>query len=387
MAVRARLLSWTAVLLLGAGALARAQPAGDVTRAQPAVDPDALPPVSPAVLPPVTVPRPVSAPRVSPLRRAAAIGAALVPGAIIHGPGSYLVREPRAGHRLLVAGAIGVGAMIAGGTPIGLTGAHPTVTALGTPVLVTGAGLLAVTWLADLWVAAGGPATVGSPRAPVPWVVEAGATYLRDPFRERGFTRVGAGVVLGRVELGALGLVDVRGDALEVSGDARVRVLGAPATGAVVDDASRLVVRIGVRGRRDDADRLASLVGDLEVLGRLDLGRLEARLAGTFAELSTGVGVERVAYDAGPHDLGSLMLGGFAWGAYLGRRGEAALFYQHRRDHLAGGLSAGRAAGFLGSFGARADVRIAGPWAVRAGLEVGSGWVTTLALAYQGGPR
>jgi hypothetical protein len=87
------------------------------------------------------------------------------------------------------------------------------------------------------------------------------------------------------------------------------------------------------------------------------------------------------------HELHSLLLGRFAWGTYLGDRGELALFYDHRRDSMAGGLAAGRAAGFVGSFGAALELLVSGPWAVRAELEIGTAYVSTVALRYHGGPR
>ncbi len=58
---------------------------------------------------------------------------------------------------------------------------------------------------------------------------------------------------------------------------------------------------------------------------------------------------------------------------------ELALFYDHRRDHLAGGLVAGRAAGFFGSVGLAGEVALGG-WTATAEVEVGSAWVTTVGV-------
>ena len=55
------------------------------------------------------------------------------------------------------------------------------------------------------------------------------------------------------------------------------------------------------------------------------------------------------------------------------------MFYDHRRDSLAGGLPAGRAAGFFGSLGARTELAL-GRWTAHASLEVGAAWVTTLGV-------
>jgi hypothetical protein len=109
-------------------------------------------------------------------------------------------------------------------------------------------------------------------------------------------------------------------------------------------------------------------------------------LGGTFLEVSVGMGLEKVTYADLVSDKNSLFLGRFAWGLYLGARSELTAFYDHRRDSLAGGIAAGRAAGFVGSVGTNVDLRIGGPFALIAELEIGNGWVTTAGIRYHGGP-
>ncbi len=328
---------------------------------------------------------PAQAPAVSGVRRWAAISAAVVPGIVIRGTGSYLVKEPVAARRLMWTGAIGGAGMLVGGLVVGLTGGNQYSILPGVPILVAGTGLFMTSWLSDLWVTAGGPRIDGHPRAPVPWAVEVGAAWLRDPAHPRGLAVVGARAALARAELA--GLAWLHRDAIEGLLDVRVRVLGAAPTGDVVGDGTRFVVRGGVRMRRDTVEHVRVWTPELEAIGRLDLRRLTAAAGGAFLELGVGLGVERVRYAGEVSDSSSILLGRFAWGVYLGRAGEATLFYDHRRDHLAGGIAAGRAAGFVGSAGAAVDVRIAGPWAARAELEFGSAWVMTAALRFQGGAR
>jgi hypothetical protein len=128
------------------------------------------------------------------------------------------------------------------------------------------------------------------------------------------------------------------------------------------------------------------LTAEIEVVGRLDLDRLWPSLHGSFAEVTTGVGIERATLAGTAHETGGLLLGRFAWGYYLCDRGELKLFYDHRRDSFAGGIAAYRAAGFVGSAGGAVDLRVWGPWAARAELEFGSAWVGTVAVRFQGGP-
>lgn len=319
-------------------------------------------------------------------RRVAATAAAVFPGILVRGLGSYVAQRPRVAKRLAVTGAIGLGAMVVGGLPVGLTAGNPYTIVPGVPLVVGGAGLFVGSWVGDIWVAAGGDQVRSMPRAPTPWSFELGTTYVSDPLRDRALVRGAARVVLGRVELGAGGYVDAGGDELAGLVETRVRLLGAPATGAAITDGTRLELRAAMRGRDDDDDRLRVLTGELEAILRVDLRHLARELDATFLDVSTGLGFDYVHYTADASDLGSLLLARFATGAYLGRRGEAAVFYDHRRDLLAGGIPAGRAAGFVGSIGTTLDLRLFGPWAARAELEYGSAYVGTLVLRYQGGP-
>lgn len=326
-------------------------------------------------------------PAITRTRRSLAIAAAVFPGVIVRGSGSYLVHEKRAAKRLLIMADIGLGSIVVGGLAVGLTGGSKYFIEPFVPMIVAGSGLFVASWMSDLWVAAGGSRTRPEPRAATPWSVELGTTYLRDAYRERAFLRPAARYVQGRVEVGAVGWFDLLGHANEGLIEAKLRVIGPAATGEIVEDNSFFVVRVGGRARSDDEDRVDVLTAELELIGRLDMIRLDRALRGTFVELSTGIGVERGSYPNDTSDADSLLLGRAVWGVYLRDRGEATMFYDHRRDHLAGGLAAWRAAGFVGSIGANADVRIGGPWAVRAEVEVGNAWVVTAALRYQGGAR
>ncbi len=324
--------------------------------------------------------RPISVPR-----QTLGILGAVIPGVVVRGAGSYIVGEKRAARRLAVIGGIGLGGMIVGGLPLGLTGGNQYLILPAVPLLITGAGLFFTSWFSDLWVAAGGRCVAGVPRARAPWAIEAGSIWLHDAYRKRALLRGSVQLTLGRVELSAGGLQHVGGEQTEGELGARVRIFGADATGAVVADGSGLWIRAAVRARDDDEDRVQVATAEIEAIARVDLHRIDPALRGAFTELSSGLAVERAALSADRSDVGSLLLARFAWGAYLGDRGEVSAFYSHRRDQLAGGLPAGGAAGFLGSVGANLHVRVLGPWAVRGELEIGSAWVSTLVLRYQGG--
>ncbi len=325
----------------------------------------------------------VEQPDISPKRRAAAIALSIVPGILVRGTGSYIARDPRTGRRLLFTSGIAAGTLVVGAVGSGGTGGNPKLIVPFVPMVVAGAGVLVQTWLADIYRAAG--ADTGSPRAHTPWSFELGSTYTHDAYRNRALLRGAVRFGYHRFEVGAGGYLHAGGDTRAADVDVNVRILGADPTGGVIADGSWLGVRATGRFRSDDDDRVRVLTAEIELIGRLDLERIESTLHGSFAELSTGVGVDRAAF-TGAHETGGLLLGRFAWGMYLRERGEAKLFYDHRRDSLAGGIAASRAAGFVGSVGAEAQLRVVGRWAVRGELEVGSAWVATLALRFQGGP-
>lgn len=313
---------------------------------------------------------------VTPQRRALAIAAAVVPGSVVHGIGSWIVHERRPAKQLLYAELLGVAGIVVGGGLVGGSGGNPYTIWPGVPILLAGSGLFFTSWATDVWVAAGGARLDGGPRELEPWSVEAGMTWQHDAYRNRALLRAGGRFELGRVGVGAIGLLDAGGATRLGAADVRVRIFD-----------NWLFARVGGRAHRDDEDELTKLVGEVEVIARLDLERVDAAFAPSFIEGSTGLGVTRVTYADMETDIASELLGRFGWGVYLGRRGEAMAFYDHRRDTLVGGLPAFRASGFVGSVGAMADVRVWGPWAVRAELGVGNAWVTTLAIAYRGGAQ
>lgn len=318
-------------------------------------------------------------------RRAAAIAVAIFPGILVRGAGSWIAGEHRAAKRLAATGAIGSAALLVGGLPIRLSGGSPYTIWPGVPLGVSGTGLFLSSWLADIWVAAGGAQQAATAVALPPWSIEAATTWQHDAYRERALLGAAGHLELGRLGLDAGGYVDARNASRSGQLGARWRLCGPAATGRQISDGSRVVVRGAARLDRDDDDRVTVAAVEAEATGRLDLERLDPATRGNFLELSAGGGVTRTSYPQGHHGRDAILLAGFAWGAYLGDRGEVRLFYDHRRDGLVGGLAAARAAGFVGSVGTTAELRIHGPWAVLCRLQIGHAWVTTLGVRYLGG--
>jgi hypothetical protein len=334
-------------------------------------------------------------PQITALRRAGAVALAVGPGFFVHGIGSWTVGEKRTAKKLLYGEVIGLGIATGAGLLVGGSGGNPYTIVPGVPLVIAGGGMFFQSWLADIWVAAGGDIIVERPRAQAPWSVELGTSWLHDAYRERALLRAGATAwlasvtdgPLARVGVSANGLFDAAGDAKLADGSIHARLLGPTATGEEIGGGSRITVRAGTRIHVDDGDGTSQWTQELEVSGRLDLERIDANFRSSFVELGTGIGLVRVKYGELAREWSSALLGHFAWGAYLGARGEAKLFYEHSREGLVGGLPAWRAAGFVGYVGAAADVRVYGPWALRGELAIGNAYLTTLAIAYRGGPR
>lgn len=306
---------------------------------------------------------------ISPARRAAAVATAIGPGALVHGAGSYVARENRPALKLAIAEGAGIVMMAVAGGFVGGTGGNAYVIVPGVPILIAGTGLFLQSWLTDIYVAAGGARFERGPRAAAPFLIEVGTTWQYAAYHERALARARGEVALGPISVAAD--ASLGSDAKLARLDVRGRVW------------REVTVRVGSRLFRDDDDNVTQWTSELEVGARVDLAPIDEMFDGTFVELSTGIAAARVTYARTTHEWDSLLLGRFAWGAYLGRSGEALLYYDHRRDGLAGGIAASRAAGFIGSFGGIVEHRVIGPWNARAELQIGNAWLTTIGVVYR----
>lgn len=314
---------------------------------------------------------------------ALAVGAAVFPGLVLHGSGHFVAGDRATARRMLLVEGVAITAIIAGATPLGIANRRLSWPAI--PLVVSGTGVLVVNWLGDLYGVAGGSRVLGRPVAALAdLTASAGYGFVRDPRLDTGsFAVLDATLRHGRwaFHSGAwLGADNQRGTA-----ELTHRFLGVR-RGA----GSHLEARAGGRYHRYAED--FSIAGvEVEVAGRLALERLAPTLRGSFAELSSGLGLDIVDYrvpgvDA---DIWDGLIGGFAWGLYLGDgRGEARVFYDHRRDGFAAGLATGdRGNGFVGHFGADLDLRLTGPWGLYTELVAGSAWVAHLAVRYRIGEQ
>src|SRR6476659_8021063 len=83
----------------------------------------------------------IAKPEPEPGRRALAVGAAIVPGLLVHGSGHFVAGDTRGGYRLLALEGIGLGTLALGFVPIVATGASRRFVGPAAALSVVGAGL------------------------------------------------------------------------------------------------------------------------------------------------------------------------------------------------------------------------------------------------------
>lgn len=318
-------------------------------------------------------------------RRVIATAAAILPGVVVRGSGHWLVDDRRTAKRLLVIEGVGLGLAALGGLPLGISGGAEE-TLPGLALLVPATGLLFTSLAADVWGAAGGAGIAGTPAPPSALDASLGYSFVGDPrVPFANLATVDASAWLGPAQLRASGWL---GDSTwQARATAGLRVYG-PRPGARRDDgdtsALDLAVSVAEERRADQGLRIAS--GEAAVLAHIDLARIGPTLHGTFATIGMGFGAERVRYTAsGTADTSGLMSARIGWGFVLGdlrgtgRALETEIYYEHRRDTLAGGLTLHIPFnGFIGYVGA-VTTAWHGRYGVSARLDAGSAYVATIA--------
>ncbi len=312
----------------------------------------------------------------------------VVPGLLFHGLGPLVAGDTRTAGRLFAMEGTGLGLLLVAGVPIALTGASRRVIGPLYTVALAGAGLFSLSAVANLYstVSPAFEPGVAAPSLP-PLELDFGYQHVSDPnFDYQHLVALG---VTARLDL-----VRLEGMARWAPGEGNARVrlgggyrlLGEPEGARGNADGTALDVEGGVLYHRFSTEGF--LLGGVEagLRGRYAMARVSPRLEGSFAEVSVGLAFQGYRY-FGPTEEDALheqLLFTFGYGVYLGRggplRGEALLYYDHRKDDYAGGLKAG--AGVPGHFGLRGRVLLSERWGVSADVQAGSAYVARLSLVY-----
>jgi len=318
------------------------------------------------------------------------IGAAALPGFVVHGTGLWIGGDARSARNLRRLEGAAIALAIVSGGVIGATGASRRISAQTIPFFVASTGVFLQTWLADIYGSAGGGRRGAVAREDVaPLELELGALHVLDDQFDLGvMSRVAGRWRFGALRLEPEMLVAIGDDNQRLRGRVSYEIWG-PNGRRKTSDGTALELAAGGRFHRygDDMFWATSIEGS--IAGRLDGRRLGPSLAGSFADLELGFGVEATRYRTGDEDTDTsdALIIRFGYGLYIGSenssvRGEASLYYDHRRDELAGGVSPGDAlaGGFLGFFGAELELDIGERFGFVTSAEFGSAIVTMLSL-------
>ena len=314
--------------------------------------------------------------------------ASVVPGLLFHGLGPLVAGDTRTAGQLFAMQGTGLGLLIGSGIPIALTGASRRVIGPLYAVALTGASLFSISAMANIYSAVSPAFEPGVPAASLPPLeLDFGYQYVSDPNFDYGhFLALGATARLDAVRLEATARWSVD------EGNARVwvgggyRLLGASERARGGEDGTAVELEVGAVYHRFPTEGFLMTGGELGLRGRYAMARMSPRLEGSFAEASMGLAFQGYRFFGPVSDDGlhQQLLFTFAYGVYLGRggplKGEALLYYDHRKDDYAGGLKGG--SGVPGHFGLRGRVLLSERWGVSADVQAGSAYVARLSAVY-----
>jgi hypothetical protein len=316
-----------------------------------------------------------------------ATAAAVIPGLVFHGAGHFVAGQPRTARRLLLIEGLGVGAMIVGVATLAITGASRHLAAPLFALPAAGAGLFLGSTFADIYGVVAPPGGTGAAQVESAAIEGRVATrYVYDPTVRYG-TLLGPALDLRwrTLRFSPSAWVATAEDNQRLAFSLAYRPWG-PRPGGRATDGSFGEVVVGGFHHRYGPERFDLNAVDVSAQGRLDLARLAPSLAGSFFEAGMGLGVDYFHYRVGARETEAddLLLFRFAYGLYLGRSGEAALFYDHRHDDYAGGLKVtGLLSGVAGHLGLGGSWFFTPRWGISLEAQVGSAYLAGLSLAYR----
>jgi hypothetical protein len=314
--------------------------------------------------------------------------ASVVPGLLLHGMGPLAAGDTRTAGRLFAMQGTGLGLILVAGVPIALTGASRRVIGPLYTVALAGVSLFSISAMANLYSAVSPAFEPGvAPPSLPPLELDFGYQYVSDPHFDYGhFVTLGATARLAATKLEATARLSPD------EGNARVRLVGAfrllgePERARGGADGTAVDVELGALYHRFPTEGFHVTGGEVAVRGRYAMARMSPRLEGSFAEASVGLALQSYGFFGAVSEdaLHEQLLYTFAYGVYLGRggpfRGEAMLYYDHRKDDYAGGLKAG--GGVPGHFGLRGRVLLSERWGVSADVQAGSAYVARVSAVY-----
>lgn len=372
--MRRRPIAWSCLVALGASPSVWAQPGTSAdTKPTLAANPD----------PPI--PQGVNEPRVA---KPLAIAGSIVPGALVHGTGSWLSGDDETAKLLLITEGAGLTLTVGSLGAMALTGAARQWIGVFASTAILGVGAFSVSMLADVYHTAA-PRGFGKHSGAVPWGTSTvGVVWIENPQFQLGPVVESGGVIrAGRWSVNLL-LGHAPGDLhSRLKLENGYRLWGPVAQRSISNwGGSHSTLSMAYEDLRFGEAGFRSSGTELRWWGRSDSEQLAPNVRGAFVDWELGVAGKITTYR--PSDVTSretLLLGGFGFGAYHGDPttvgGETRLYYSHRHDGYVGGLlQPGLGSGTIGYFGIETQHFISPTWGVRVVSEVGSAWTVGLYL-------
>lgn len=332
------------------------------------------------------------APRVSGLRRAAAVSTALVPGAVLHGAGHWALGDPVAARRLMAMQGVGLGLIALGGGSLALTGASRYLVAAEIATAAAGFGLFAVSWFADIYGTSNRDPGAVRYAAPPFIQTQLGYRFVQDSqFDYRHFWVEQFDLYSAGLRLSPSAWLSPQGQNGRYGLDIAYRFIG-PRPGEQRPLGSRVDFELGTAYQRFAPEQFDTTTFTAALSGRYDLGRIGYSMSGAFADWQIGAGLLRYAYGPKraqiPSDLETFLLARFGVGALLrgpaARGSEVSVYYDHRHDDLAAGLKiTGIGSGAIGHFGIDARYFLDENWGVLLDARVGAARVLGASLLFR----
>ncbi|QSQ11703.1 hypothetical protein [Myxococcus landrumensis] len=313
----------------------------------------------------------------------------VVPGLLFHGLAPAIAGDGQTARRLFAMEGTGLGLIALGGVPIALTGASRRTIAPLYAVTLAGFSVFGISALANVYSVVSPTFDPGVPAASLPPLeLEMGYQYVSDTsFDYDHFVALGAVARLDAMKLEATARLAPEDGNAQVRLGGAYRLLGAPEQRRGGTDGSSLDAELYGLYHRYPTEGFIVIGGDVGLRGRFAMSRVSPSLAGSFAEASIGMSLQGYSYP-GPVSDGNLheqLLYSFGYGVWLGRggpfKGEAMIFYDHRKDGFAGGLRT-FGGGVVGNFGLRGRALLTQTWGVAAEVAAGGALVGRLSLIY-----
>jgi hypothetical protein len=317
------------------------------------------------------------------------VAASVLPGLLFHGLGPWVAGDSHTAKRLFALEGAGLGLIALGGVPIALTGASRRTIAPLYAVTLAGFSTFGISTLANLYAVTSPAFDPGRPPPTLPPLeLEVGYQHVSDPAFDYGhFLSLGALTRLDAVRLEAGARISPDEGNTQVRLGGAYRLLGPYERALGNTDGSSLDAELYGLFHRFPTEGFATAGAEVGLRGRYAMARLSPALAGSFAEVSLGTSLKGYTYPGAVSDgnLSQQLLFTFGYGVWLGRggpvRGDAMLYYDHRKDGFAGGMRT-RAGGTVGSFGLRGRALLTKDWGVAADMQAGGALVGRLSLIY-----